>query len=104
MNPKKRISFIHLVFLCHINRQLPVAHIYTIPLLEFYEYKNSTKISNLTMGLLLGMELRGTTKKDMKQKQTPSLTEKVLKRALIPFSPTKDKSTELSKGILVIRK
>lgn len=73
-----------------------------------YLYHSSMDFTNteqlkleFDQGLLLGMELRGTPE-GMKQKTNTFLTEKVLKRALIPFSPTKDKSTELSKGILVI--
>lgn len=73
-----------------------------------YLYHSSMDFSNTEQlkldfdkGILIGMELRGTPD-GMKKETNTFLTETVLKRALIPYSPTKEKSSELCKGIFTI--
>lgn len=66
------------------------------------DFANTEELKlDFDQGILIGMELRGIPN-DMEKQTNTFLTETVLKRALIPFSPTKDKSTELSKGIIII--
>ena len=81
-------------------QQTAARHTYLYQSSMDYHQTEQLKV-DFDQGILIGMELRGTPE-DMEKKTNTFLTETVLKRALIPFSPIKDKSTELSKGIMVI--